>query len=360
LNYFYRIIVSNYKTKKLEEKKQQNITRLFENWSQEKLEKQLKLPISGSDREYYRINSNTKIALGVYNPCCEENIAFIEFAKHFYNSGLNVPKIYAQDMENDTYLIEDIGDETLFSYLQKIRTDNSFPPILINYYKKTLEQLPKFQIEAGRSLNYELCYPRSSFDKQSMQWDLNYFKYYFLKLAQVPFNEQKLENDFQSFMQFLLEVDRDYFLYRDFQSRNIMIKDEEVYFIDFQGGRKGALQYDLASLLYDARADIPKEIRNDLLNHYISELKKYIKIYDEKFRIEYNAYSIIRVLQAMGAFGYRGFFERKTHFLQSIPFAVRNLKEILDNFEAPIQIPHLKEVLYATIESETIKEISKI
>jgi hypothetical protein len=203
--------------------------------------------------------------------------------------------------------------------------------------------LPRFQIEAGRDLNYKLCYPRASFDRQSIAWDLNYFKYYFLKLAGIPFNEQALELDFGRLTKFLLSADRDYFLYRDFQSRNVMLRDGAPVFLDYQGGRKGALQYDIASLLYDAKADLPPELRQQLLDYYLDGLGEFIKLDREIFMHYYYGYVYIRIMQALGAYGLRGFYERKIHFLQSVPYALENVRWLLHNVELPIALPMLMD-----------------
>ena len=178
----------------------------------------------------------------------EENVAFLEFSKHFRTHGLPVPEIYGEDLETGAYLEEDLGDTTLFEFLSKNRVGAEIAPQVADIYRRVVEVLPRFQVEAGRDLNYSLCYPRASFDRQSITWDLNYFKYYFLRLAAIPFNEQALEDDFVRLTDFLLDAPHDYFLYRDFQSRNIMLRDGNPFFVDYQGGRKGALQYDIASL----------------------------------------------------------------------------------------------------------------
>ena len=208
-------------------------------------------------------------AIGILYDVREENVAFLEFSRHFRRHGLPVPEIYAEDLSHGAYLEEDLGDTTLFEFLSRHRAGENIAPQAVEAYRKVVAVLPRFQIEAGRDLNYKVCYPRASFDRQSIAWDLNYFKYYFLRLAGIPFNEQALEDDFSRLTKFLLSADRDYFLYRDFQSRNVMLRDGQPFFLDYQGGRKGALQYDIASLLYDAKADLPPELRQQLLDHYL-------------------------------------------------------------------------------------------
>ncbi len=334
----------------------QSIKELFNKWSGEEAVEILALPESGSYRRYFRLKGQTKTAIAVYNEDLKENIAFVEFSKHFKNKNLPVPEIYAVDLDKNVYLQEDLGDTTLFDYIIKNRPGVEFPDHLVDILKKVLEQLVHFQIKGSEGFNYSFCYPRSAFDKQSMMWDLNYFKYYFLKLAKIPFDEQDLENDFLKFSDFLLEVDTNYFLYRDFQTRNIMIRDGEPYFIDYQGGRKGALQYDIASLLYDAKADIPQEVRNDLRKYYIEKLSEFQVVDKDKFNGYYFGYVLIRIMQAMGAFGFRGFYEKKTHFLQSIPFAIQNLEYLLDTVRLPVELPELMKVLRALTKSEELKK----
>jgi hypothetical protein len=218
--------------------------------------------------------------------------------------------------------------------------------------------LPRFQVEAGRDLNYKVCYPRASFDRQSIHWDLNYFKYYFLRLASIPFNEQALENDFNRLMKFLLSADREYFLYRDFQSRNVMLRDGQPYFIDYQGGRKGALQYDIASLLYDAKADLPPALRQQLLDHYLEALAGHIKLDRKAFMDYFYAYVYVRIMQALGAYGFRGFYERKTHFLQSVPYALKNLRWLHHHVKLPIELPALMEIFRIMLASEALQNLA--
>jgi len=314
------------------------------------------MPPSGSYREYYRMTDENRSIIGVFNKDRKENIAFLYYSKHFKSLGLNVPEILAEDLDNHVYLQQDLGDITLFSYLSNNGAE--YNENLKNIYKNVLEHLIDFQIKGIDGLDLTKSYPRAAFDKQSMLWDCSYFKYYFLKLAKIPFDEQLLENDFQTFTEYLLTEDCNYFLYRDFQSRNIMLHNDNPFFIDYQGGRKGALQYDVASLLYDAKADIPQEVRHDLLTHYIQKLNEKLPIDEQKFRTMFSGYAMIRLMQAMGAYGFRGFYERKEHFLQSIPFAVRDMAYLIPTIDRNIQIPELQRVWTSLIESIELKKIN--
>src|SRR5579864_2225866 len=179
--------------------------------------------LGGSGRRIIRLSAGLRSTLGILYGVREENAAFVEFSRHFRSHGLPVPEIYAEDLDHGAYLEEDLGDTSLFEFLSKNRSGESISGLVVEAYRKVISTLPRFQIEAGRDLNYKLCYPRASFDQQSIAWDLNYFKYYFLRLAGIPFSEQALEDDFTQLTNFLLSANRDYFLYRDFQSRNIML-----------------------------------------------------------------------------------------------------------------------------------------
>jgi len=267
---------------------------------------------------------------------------------------LPVPEIYAEALSEGAYLEEDLGNTTLFDFLVSNRAGAVIAPQVAEAYRQVVAMLPRFQVEAGRELNYKVCYPRDRFDRQSIAWDLNYFKYYFLRLAGIPFNEQALETDFSRLTKFLLSASHDYFLYRDFQSRNIMLLDGRPYFLDYQGGRKGALQYDIASLLYDGKADLPPELRLQLLDHYLDCLAGYIDLDREAFMEHYYAYVYVRILQAMGTYGFRGFYERKAHFLRSVPYALNNLRWLAHNVKLPIALPALMEALHGMLASETL------
>jgi len=335
------------------------IIHLFENHFSEKVETFEMLPPSGSYREYCRIGNSNRTVIGALNNDVKENTAFLSFSNHLFYKGIKVPKVYSVSSDLKKYLIEDLGNTTLFDYLTTTREEEGFSENIVSKYKKVLVELPKIQIIAGKDIDYSVCYPREAFDKRSMMWDLNYFKYYFLKLAKIHFDEQALEDDFQQFSNYLLSASSNYFLYRDFQSRNVMLKNDEVYFIDYQGGRLGALQYDLASLLYDGKADIPEIIRKQLYEFYISELKKYMKVDEERFAGFYKGFVLIRIMQAMGAYGFRGFYEKKEHFLKSIPYALKNLELLLSDFNIPVKLPELVNVLKQLTHSEVLKEIGR-
>jgi aminoglycoside/choline kinase family phosphotransferase len=310
--------------------------------------------LGGSGRTIVRLAAGEQSVIGILYDVREENVAFIEFSRHFRRHGLPVPEIYADDLRHGAYLEQDLGDTTLFEFLVANRAGENIAPAAADAYKTVVAMLPRFQVEAARDLNYKVCYPRSSFDRQSISWDLNYFKYYFLRLAGIPFNEQALENDFSRLTKFLLSAPRDYFLYRDYQSRNVMLLDGQPFFLDYQGGRKGALHYDIASLLYDAKADLPPALRQKLLDHYIESLKGHIEIERDIFMHHYYAFVYVRIMQALGAYGFRGFYERKPHFLQSVPYALKNLCWLLEHASLPIALPALTGAFKSIVISEKL------
>jgi len=332
--------------------------------------------LGGSGRKIVRLSGGEESAIGILYDVREENVAFLEFSRHFRRHGLPVPEIYAEDLSQGAYLEEDLGSTTLFEFLSEHRNDQlridqhssvaAIAPEAVAAYRKVVAVLPRFQVEAGRDLNYKVCYPRSSFDRQSIAWDLNYFKYYFLRLAGIPFNEQALEDDFSRLTKFLLSASRDYFLYRDFQSRNIMLRNvlnrvqdvAKPFFLDYQGGRKGALQYDIASLLYDAKADLPPDLRQQLLDHYLDTLGGFLDLDRSEFMEFYYAYVYVRIMQALGAYGFRGFYERKEHFLQSVPYALKNVRWLLHNVELPIALPTLMEAFKNMVASDKLQGLT--
>jgi aminoglycoside/choline kinase family phosphotransferase len=299
------------------------------------------LPQSGSDRKYFRIITRSRSVIGAYNPNPEENEAFIGFTKHFIFKGLPVPEIFGYLPEKFIYFLKDLGDINLFTWLQQKNAVEGFDTEAEDIYRKILDKLIHFQIKGIDGLNLDLCYPHRSFDRQSMMWDMNYFKYMFLKLVAVPFNERRLEHDFNLLSDFLLETSQDYFLYRDFQSANIMILNGEPWFIDYQGGRKGAPQYDVASLLFDAKVHIPEESRERLLDYHINNFCPVSGESITEFRGYYAGFSMIRLMQALGAFGFRGLYEKKPTFTGSIVPAVKLLIQLIDSEQLPVSLSEL-------------------
>lgn len=319
-----------------------------------------KIPQSGSVRLYFRLFFEKKDSIvGVYNADLKENHAYFTFSHHFFKKKIRVPEILAIDSSCQYYLLADLGDETLYSFLSSHRQEEELSEETIHYYREVIRKLPLLQISGKEGFDFSVCYPRFAFDRQSMQWDLNYFKYYFLKLTGISFDEQLLEDDFNTLIDFLLAADSNYFLYRDFQSRNIMISRKKVYFIDFQGGRKGPLQYDIASLLYDGKAAIPQKYREQFLQYYLEELEKVTNFNRKDFLLRYDGFVLIRILQALGTYGFRGYYEKKSHFLLSIPFAVSNIAYLLKTMKLPIQIPVLLSVLKEITESPDIPKFSQ-
>lgn len=306
----------------------------------------------GSQRTYHRlIADDGSTVIGAFGPDPDENRAFLSFSRAFRGIGLPVPAIHAVDEAAGVWLAEDLGETTLFASLEEARARDgrTFPASALAVYRRVLEILPRFQVEGDAVVDYSVAYPHSAFDRQSILWDLNYFKYHFLKLASIPFHEARLERDFDTLTESLLDASRDFFLYRDFQSQNVMVRDGEPWFIDYQGGRRGALQYDVASLLYDAKADLPEGIREELLSWYLDALEDHVEIDRDTFHRHYRGYVLVRIMQAMGAYGYRGFFERKRRFLQSVPYAATNIRRLLEQ-GLPVALPELERSFERIVE----------
>lgn len=327
---------------------QSRILTLFESHFGTRPEAVLAIPSDGSARRYHRLVApDGRTAIGAFGPDPEENRAFLSFTKALSSAGLPVPELYAEDAAARVWLLEDLGDITLFRALQEARdaTGDPFPAPVLQAYEQVVETLPSFQIRGHEVVDYSVAYPREAFDHQSIAWDLNYFKYHFLKLSHIAFNEARLEDDFQTLTAFLLEADCEHFMYRDFQSRNIMLQNGTPRFIDYQGGRRGAPHYDIASLLYDAKANMPELARSALLERYLDALAAMLDFDRRAFLRHYRGYVLVRILQALGAYGYRGFFERKPRFLQSVPFAARNVERLLAS-GLPVEVPELEEALH--------------
>jgi aminoglycoside/choline kinase family phosphotransferase len=328
---------------------EEELKRLFAHWAGVPCTECLALGANGSSRRYYRMTAhdNMSSVIGCINDDIRENEAFFLFSRHLHAKGIHVPELYAVDPSHRCYLQQDLGDQTLYGLLhEKKRKGGGFDAEMLSFYRQALADLAAIQ-QAGADMDFSVAYPRSDFDRQSILWDLNYFKYHFLKLAHIPFNEQRLEDDFSSLTDFLLEADSNFFLYRDFQSRNIMVVDNTLFYIDYQGGRRGAAQYDVASLLYSAKSDLPEAIRLELLNHYL-DVRGLCGDGRKCWLDLFWGFVLVRILQALGAYGYRGLFERKDYFIQSIPLAINNLRSLLENHPTLFStLPEITKIVQA-------------
>jgi len=312
------------------------------------------LPDSGSMRKYFRLSLANDTFVAAYHASKAENLAFAGYTSQFLRFGLPVPEIICRNEDDTTLILEDLGDTTLFSYLQNKRKDNIWPDALDVCYFEALDRLFAFQATGRKGFDFSLAYPVGEFNGRSINWDLNYFKYNFLKLAGIPFHESQLEDDFSRFTDYLLQAPSGFFLYRDFQSRNIMLTPKGLYFIDYQGGRKGPLQYDLASLLYDGKAAIPPVARARYLDYYLARSKEELGVDTAGFMKYFPAFVYLRIMQAMGAYGFLGLFRQKSHFLLSIPPAIENLRWLLTQYGIQDDLPELKSVLEAITGDERL------
>jgi aminoglycoside/choline kinase family phosphotransferase len=309
------------------------------------------LPRSGSDRVYFRLKADEQSAIGAFNPDVKENEAFFSFTQTFHQLGIKVPSLLAIAPDRKHYLISDLGKETLYERISQC-TKNPEGITTLCLVREVLSELLKMQIEGAKTIDFNKCYPRSSFDRQSVIWDLNYFKYEFLKLTGIPFDEQALEDDFNNLANYLIKAPADYFMYRDFQPRNIMLINNKPWFIDYQGGRKGPLQYDLASLLFSPKTGLNDIQREVTLEFYMNLLESYIDFNRDEFLDFFYAFVLIRILQTMGAYGFRGIFEGKPNFRSSIPFAVKNLGFLIENSLLKIELPEITKIINNLSHSE--------
>ena len=320
-------------------------------------DKIIPLRSDGSDRKIYRIFKNNQTIIGISGNNREENKAFLKFSRHFRACNLAVPEIYAENLNDGVYLEQDLGDDTLFEWTRKIRQEHGFDDTIKNMYRKTIDFLPHFQITAGKSFDYSFCYQHISFGRESMHWDLHYFKHRFLNyFYKFQIHHTKLEKDFNTLIDFLLEAKQEYFLFRDFQSRNVMIVENNPYYIDYQSGRKGALQYDLGSLLYDAKADLPEDFRDEMINYYISKVNKITTLDKDNFNKYLYGFILIRIMQAFGAYGYLSVVKEKKHFFKSVPFAIKNLEILLRKDITILEIlPTLKEIFLNLTDDKSLR-----
>lgn len=310
-----------------------------------------KIPQSGSDRIYYRVEGET-VCIATSNKNIKENQTFLRFSEHFKKCNCPVPEIYAVSKDESIYLQQDLGDTSLLNVLEQ----HGYTDHVYGLFQQSLQQLAHLQIKGHENFNYEWCITSQEFGKQAILADLLYFKYYFLDALKIPYDKEKLVDDFEVLSIYLARVDYKYFMFRDFQSRNVMVKDGRVHFIDFQGGMKGAVQYDVASLLWQAKAELPEAWKNSLLEFYIDNVENILqsKVDRSRFVSQYNGYVLIRLLQVLGAYGFRGLFERKAHFLTSIPLALRNLRWFLQNKHVGISVPEFERLLALVVEDNII------
>ena len=348
------------------------ISELIDNLGEKVLETNA-MPSSGSSRRYFRVKTDKRFLIGAFNLNIEENDAFFSFSKHFHECGLPVPVVLAISSDKTIYIQTDLGDTTLFNHVEDCLKNGQFDDETIELYKKSLNKLVDFQIVGHKGLDYSKAFPTPAFDEMSIMDDLNYFKYCFLKEhEEISFNETRLDTDFQRLAKYILEAPSDFFMFRDFQSRNIMIVNDEPYFIDYQGGRKGPLQYDVVSLLYQVKARIPEELRKELVDYYkhrLSEIDSLryaslemtdssrhserpkgaeespTNVLTESFDKFFPAFVLLRLLQVLGAYGFRGLIQKKLHFMQSIPYAIREIMKVNEQRPLPFELPELQAVI---------------
>ncbi len=334
----------------------ESLGKLYKDYTGKLPLEQSELSASGSNRRYFRLIGEDRTAIGVQGTSQAENEAFLYMADHFRAKGLNVPQVYAAADDKMTYIQEDLGDTLLFNYIAEGRKTGVFCEKEKEMLRKTMRALARFQVIGAEDFDWRVCYPQPEFNLRSIQWDLNYFKYCFLKATGVDFQEDKLESEFERLAYVLLQPRTDTFMYRDFQSRNVMIRDEEPFFIDFQGGKKGPIYYDVASFLWQAKANFHDDLRQELLEVYLQEIEQYMPINREEFFETLHHFVLFRTLQVLGAYGFRGYFEKKPHFLQSIPFAIDNLRGLLK--EGSEDYPYLVQVLREMTEMKQFKEVN--
>ena len=339
---------------------------LFEKYTGQSVRLFEELPSSGSNRRYFRITGDDVTLIGARGTSIPENIAFWKMATHFYAKGLNVPKVLAHNDDFSCYLQEDLGNDTLFSLVAEGREKGVYSPAEKALIVKAIRALPKIQFEGAQGLDFSVCFPQPEFDERMISFDQNYFKYCFLKATGLEFSEIELDKDFHAMSDVLMRSMSDTFLYRDFQARNVMIKYGEPYFIDFQGGRRGPYYYDLASFLWQASARYPHKLRRELVMEYYNSLKNYTEVPSTRHFVERLAlFVLFRTLQVLGAYGFRGYFERKKHFIDSIPPAMQNLRELLQEgnggfgYQLSRQYPYLVELLNRLTEMPQFAQIEQ-
>lgn len=322
-----------------------HISQLFISWKGHSDFQTEVLPNSGSERKYVRIYHNDTTYMAAFNENIAENKAFIDYTRQFQENHLPVPAIYIVAKDQLSYILEDLGKLSLLQWVEMEKHQKDFEIKRIKLYQKVLTDLSGFQITAGQNFDYRFAWPVKSFQKNAIIYDLNYFKKYFLENQKIKFDSHQLDNEFKLLASHLISTDTHYFMYRDFQARNILLKDDKPYYIDYQGGRMGALQYDLASLLYQAKAQLPEKIKLALLQFYVDHIQKRIPLNQDDFKQFFYSYALIRVLQTVGAYGYRGLQQKKRHFIESIPLAINNLNALKETAAILDNLPEIKDII---------------
>lgn len=323
----------------------ETLEHLFESYTGQKSGNIEELNSSGSNRRYFRLTGGDGTSIvGVLGLNLKENQAFCGLSKHFLEKGIRVPKVLAVSEDGMSYIQEDLGNDILYNMVAQGRESGEYSSYERAMLKRTIEMLPKLQFKGAEDLDYNICFPEPEFNGRMVLFDLNYFKYCFLKATGLEFDEVKLQDDFEVLKEDLLCENANTFMYRDFQARNVMFKDGEPYFIDFQGGRRGPVYYDVASFIWQARSRYPEDLKKELVETYLRALRGYMPDIDEKqFYERLRLFVLFRTLQVLGTYGFRGYFEKKPHFLASVPFAIDNLRRMLKTpFE---RYPYLSEVL---------------
>lgn len=328
---------------------------LFESYTGTALTEITELPASGSNRRYFRLKGGNISLIGAIGTNLQENHSFIYLARHFREKGLRVPAVLAVSEDGQAYIQEDLGDQVLFGMVAQGRESGLYSSVETDLLRRTIEQLPRLQFVGAQGLDWKNCYPQEAFDARMVDFDLNYFKYCFLKATGLEFNEIELQEDFEKLKEDLLKEDDNTFLYRDFQARNVMIKDGDPWFIDFQGGRRGPIYYDVASFIWQARSRFPEDLKQDLIRTYLRALQQFKQVNEDEFRSRLRLFVLFRTLQVLGAYGFRGYFEKKPHFLASVPYALSNLRKLL---ETPFEdYPYLNSILSRLASMPELNEI---
>jgi len=331
---------------KLRTDQKQALSQLFKAWSGKAPRAFEPFPQSGSHRAYYRIRHGDVRAVGVCNGDYSENRAFVEMTRFFLNERIRVPELLGVDLDQGVYLIQDLGDQSLFHFIIQQRRNNPRDSKLKEKLRQVIRELARIQVMAGKKMDFSICYPYREFNRDSIIYDLQYFRQQFLDRMGQAYQNQSLEEEFSRFADYILQADQDYFMYRDFQSRNIMLFNDEPHFIDYQGGRKGPLQYDLAAFLYQARAGLPEELRVEMLEYYLKVVRLYTPVNEQEFHQFFYPIVLLRVFQTLGAYGLRGLKEGKQHFIQSIPYALENLRLIEKKNPILLELPELRKIVH--------------